>query len=140
MLAWIKDLKQIESNDIQHTYPGSYGRDCLLTETSVDISKVDGTSKVQIKCVSLKDRSILFKKQYISHVVEIGKDKFLATDRDTGLIVIDWEVTGKVENPDELWMNYPFTVPNFDLDTFPFVIVNYAFGKISLINVKEKTI
>ena len=116
----------------------------MLTETSVDISTADGTSKAQIKCVSLKDRSILFKDQEIWHVVEIGKDKFLATDRlyGIGLIVIDWEVTGKVENTDGLLMRNPFTVPNFDLDTFPFVIVNDPYGKkkISLINVKEKTI
>ena len=105
-------------------------------------------SKAQIKCVSLKDRSLLFKEQDITQVVEIGKDKFLATYTDTGLIVIDWEVTGKVENPDGLRMYNPFTVPNFDLDTFPFVIVggraDYGGGieeaRISLINVKEKTI
>ena len=70
-------------------------------------------------------------------MVEIGKDKFLAIDGRTGLIVIDWEVTGKVENPDGLEMYNPFTVPNFDLDTFPFVIVNdISYSKISLINVK----
>ena len=71
-------------------------------------------------------------------MVEIGKDKFLATYDDTGLIVIDWEVTGKVENPDRLDMDNPFTVPNFDLDNFPFVIVNNP-NNISLINVKKKT-
>ena len=71
-------------------------------------------------------------------MVEIGKDKFLATYDDTGLIVIDWEVTGKVENPDGLGMYDPFTVPNFDPDTFPFVIVNNP-NNISLINVKKKT-
>ena len=74
-------------------------------------------------------------------MVDIGKDKFLATYVDTGLIVIDWEVTGKIENPDELAMFDPFTVPNFDLDTFPFVIANDTYvEKISLMNVKEKTI
>ena len=57
------------------------------------------------------------------------------------MIVIDWEVTGKVKNPDALLMNNPFTVPSFDLDTFPFVIVNdYGDAKFSLINVKKKTI
>ena len=70
-------------------------------------------------------------------MVEIGKDKFLATYGATGLIVIDWEVTGKVTNPDRLLMEDPFTVPNFDLDTFPFVIVNdVRKSKISLINIK----
>ena len=140
MLAEIEDLDQIESNDIQHTYYLGYdGWNYLLTETSVDISTADGTSKAQIKCISLKDRSILFKKQIIDHVVEIGKDKFLATYRDKGLIISDWEFTGKVDNPDKLWMDNPFTVPNFDLDTFPFVIVDGG-CKISLINVKERTI
>ena len=73
-------------------------------------------------------------------MVEIGKDKFLASDAShgIGLIVIDWEVTGKVENPDGLSMYNPFIVPNFDLDTFPFVIGSSY--NISLINVKEKTI
>ena len=124
MLAKIEDLQQIESNGIQHTYEEKGYQGDLLTETSVDISTADGTSKAQIKCVSLKDRSLLFKEQDITQVVEIGKDKFLATYTDTGLIVIDWEVTGEDENPDSLSMNNPFTVPNFDLDTFPFVIVN----------------
>ena len=75
-------------------------------------------------------------------MAEIGKDKFLATDDGIGLIISDWEFTGKVDNPDKLYMKYPFTVPNFDLDTFPFVIVNdyRSKNKISLINVKEKTI
>ena len=57
-------------------------------------------------------------------MIEIGKDKFLATGVTDGLIVIDWEVTGKVTNPDGLRIDNPITVPNFDLDNFPFVIVN----------------
>ena len=81
----------------------------LLTETSVDISTNDGTSKPQIKCVlSLKDRSILFKKQYRLQVVEIGKDKFLATAFEFGLIINDWEVTGHITNPESLRMDNPF--------------------------------
>ena len=106
MLAKIEDLEQIKSNDIQHTYTGVTGSNNynLLTETSVDISTADGTSKAQIKCVSLKDRSILFKKQRIIDVVEIGKDKFLATGISLGLIISDWEFTGKITNRNKLWM------------------------------------
>ena len=33
----------------------------------------------------------------------------------TGLLISDMEVTGKVDNPDELILSYPFTVPFFDL-------------------------
>ena len=76
-------------------------------------------------------------------MVSLGKDKFLATynSEEQGLIIIDWEVTGQIMYPDGLRMNNPFTVPNFDLDTFPFVIVNDTYkSKISLINIKEKTI
>ena len=41
------------------------------------------------------------------------------------MIISDWEFTGKVDNQDKLKMWNPFTVPDFDLDTFPFVIVRH---------------
>ena len=70
---------------------------------------------------------------------DIGLNKFLAALQRECFIVIDYEVTGKIKNPDSLFMWDPITVPQFDLDSFPFVILHGS-DEINLINVKEKTI
>ena len=61
------------------------------------------------------------------------------------LLIAEWVVTGKIDKPDLLYICDPLLVPNFNVDSFPFVIVRELGDRaesktIYLINIKDKTI
>ena len=51
-------------------------------------------------------------------MIELGTLKFLLDD----LIVDRFEVVGKVQMPDNVWIRNPTLVPFYDFEKFPFVI------------------
>ena len=98
----------------------------LYTEITltVDNQPVDLTDPIELTQTSFKfgwsgEKSLLTRGYYGNEVLELAKNKYLFYD----LIVENWEVTGKIENPQKQEMASPIRVPMFDMNEFPFVIV-----------------
>ena len=56
------------------------------------------------------------------------------------LVIDAWQVIGIVSNPDNICLQVPMKLPFFDMNRFPYVLVNNNGKDLYLINIKEKSI
>ena len=112
MMADVSDLKKIEAKGIKHvqTIGHFFDSNSLLIEMIL----VNG----QLQFKSIKSDSLLIKRCWRPHALELAKDMYLVKNR----IFKHMTVLRELDINSDSGMSKPIKVPYFDMERLPFVI------------------
>ena len=73
------------------------------------ISITDDENNPQLETTSIKDKTIHIVKEFVNSIVSLSQDKFLARE----LLIQNFKVIARLQNPDRLDMKEFYKVPGF---------------------------